>query len=144
MITVKEAAAKLNGCIYTKEGSPELFMAMKESGLVAVFGASDDLMEFRGAVYEEIGAYNGTTVYLTPSGLLENECESDNCPYYEKLTENAATLEAIWDEPLAPSWSYKTVIPHETFIVKEDGEPYCEGIVFALADVPVRSKHNEV
>jgi hypothetical protein len=33
------------------------------------------------------------------------------------------------------SWSYETDIPHATFDVLEDGEVYCRGIVFALADL---------
>ncbi len=49
------AAAKLDGKQYGDEGSSTLFAEMKEHGLVAVFGASDDLMEFRGAVYDEVG-----------------------------------------------------------------------------------------
>ena len=26
-------------------------------------------------------------------------------------------------------------MPHETFTVMEDGEPFCEGIVFSMADL---------
>lgn len=133
-MTRDEAAATLNGNEYRDEGSRDLFKNMKEDGLVAVFGASDDLMEFRGAIDDEVGCSNGGTAYLTSSGLVANRCESDDCPYFIESRKKAATIEAIWDRG-GISWQYETEIPHSTFKIKEDGDDYCEGIVFALADV---------
>jgi len=130
-ITAKELAAQLNGCEYGNESVPD---AAKESGLVAVFGASDDLMEFRGAIHDEIDCYDGGTAYLTSSGLLTNECEDENCPHFARMKKSAATIEAVWGEG-GYSWTYKTEIPHETFEVVEDSDKYCRGIVFALSDV---------
>jgi len=138
MMTRDEAADQLNTSKYGDEGSPQLFRAMNDAGLVAVFGASDDLMEFRGAIDDEIGAYNGTTAYLTSKGLLENDCENNDCPHFKKLKKTAATIKAVWDNG-GISWRYETEIPHSKFIVNEDGEAYCVGIVFALADVSVTS-----
>jgi hypothetical protein len=141
-MTPAEAAAKLDGNEYGKEGSKELFASMKDALLVAVFGASDDLMEFRGAINDEVGSYNGTTAYLTGDGLLQNDCENESCPHFEKLKEKAATIQSVWDENEF-SWQYDTEIPHEKFIIKEDGENYCEGIVFALADVEASALHDD-
>lgn len=133
-MTPSEAAARLNGNEYREEGSRELFAEMKKAGLVAVYGASDDIMVFSGAINDEVGCCNGGVAYLTSTGLLEDECENDNCPYFRKLKEKAAKISAVWgDDPF--SWTYKTSIPHETFIIKEGDENYCRGIVFALADV---------
>lgn len=132
------AAKRLNGCEYGKEGSRELFAEMRAAGLVAVFGSSDDLMEFRGAIEEEIGAWNGTTAYLFGTGLLENQCSNNECPYHEARKEQAPSIDALWDKEEPFSWTYQTAIPHSTFIVNEDGTPYCRGIVFALADVPIQ------
>ena len=129
----EEAAARLNGSEYGQEGSRAFFDEMAKVGLVAVFGASDDLAEFRGAIDDEIDAYHGTTIYLTSAGLLVNECRDSNCPHFARLTKAAATIEAVWGENIC--WRYETDIPHETFIVSEDGEPYCQGIVFELAAV---------
>lgn len=134
-MTPAEAASKLDGNQYRKEGSRDLWKAMDAAGLVAVFGASDDLMELRGAVNEEIGCYNGGTVYLTKEGPLVNDCDDENCPHFARAKETAATIDAKWDQD-GFSWVYDTKIPHVTFIIKEDEENYCEGIVFALADVP--------
>lgn len=130
-MNIKDAAAALNGMEYASEDK-ELFAQMKAAGLVAVFGDSDDLMEFRGAIHDELGAYNGTTARVTPKGLLEAcDCE---CVHYQRAAEASTEIRAIWDDG-GFSWRYETKIPHEKFVIYEDGEPYCEGIVFALAEV---------
>ena len=48
MITAKELADKLNGRAYG-DSFDDVKQEAKESGLVIVYGASDDLMEFDGA-----------------------------------------------------------------------------------------------
>lgn len=141
-LTRDAAAARLDGDEYGKEGSKELFAAMKAAGLVAVFGASDDLMEFRGAIDDEIGCYNGGTAYLTKAGLLTNDCDSDRCPHFAHTKKTAATIKAKWAED-GFSWSYETDIPYSMFVIKEDGENYCQGIVFALADVLEKGDSND-
>lgn len=132
-MTKEEAAAALNGNEYGSEGSPELFKTMKDDGLVAVFGYSDDNMEFRGAEEDEVGCYNGGSAHFTTKGLLVNRCE-DGCPYFEAEKNAAVKVTAMWAKD-GFSWTYATTIPHATFIIKEDGDDYCRGIVFALADV---------
>jgi len=134
-MTPLEAAQKLDGNQYREEGTREFFAEMKAAGLVAVYGASDDLMEFSGAINNEIGCYNGGTAYLSKSGLIENDCEDERCPHFVRAKKGATTIEAKWDDG-GFSWRYETVIPHQKFVIKEDDENYCEGIVFALADVP--------
>ena len=141
-MNTKELAALLNGREYRKEIDPFESHDAEMNGIVVVFGASDDLMEFRGAIDDELGAYKGTTAYLTSEGLVQNECENDECPHFRKLKDKAATIETMWCEtqPISEnhiphSWTFKTTIPHETFEIVEDGEPYCRGIVFALKDV---------
>lgn len=135
-MTPAEAAAKLDGNEYLKEGSKPLFHAMREFGLVAIFGASDDLMEFRGAIDDEVGCWNGGTAYVTRKGLVRSECvEGDTCPHYQALQARATPIGAEWDVN-GFSWVYDTQIPHSTFVIKEGSENYCEGIVFALVDVP--------
>lgn len=135
-MTSKELAALLNGREYRKELQGDEGLRAKAAGLVIVYGASDDLMELEGAISDELGAYEGTTAYITPNGLLVNECEDEDCPHFERLKARAATIEALWCAEDGYSWTYLTAIPHETFEIVEDGEPYCRGIVFALKDVP--------
>jgi hypothetical protein len=139
-MTRDEAAAAMNGREYTEEGTREFFAGLKAAGLVAVFGASDDLMEFRGAIDDEVGAYNGTTELVDREGLLPDresiEDDGELAAFFRRKP-LASKIKAIWcpkDE--AVSWAYKTKIPHATFNICEDDEVYCRGIVFALADLP--------
>ena len=134
-MTPEEAAAELNGNQYTREVTKELRKLMKDAGLVAVYGASDDLMEFDGAIHDEVGAWEGATVYVNENGLVQNKCdEGDDCPNWRQT---GCTIEALWcpeDVQGSPSWAYKTSIPHATFDIMEDDELYCKGIVFRLSD----------
>ena len=136
----KELAAKLNGCEYGDEIDPALEREAKTHGLVVAFGASDDLMEFRGAIHDEIGCYGGEDVFVDDKGLLESFDDVRDRASKEKLREwfqrepRARKIEAIWDDDDGYSWCYATEIPHAQFDVMEDGEKYCRGIVFRLAD----------
>lgn len=131
---IKLLADRLNGSQYPLHLSKEITEAAKTAGLVIVYGASDDLMEFEGAIADEVGCYEGGTAYLDSAGLFQNECSDDDCPHFARLKQRAATIEAVWDED-GYSWTYKTAIPHETFEVLENGEKYCRGIVFELASL---------
>lgn len=122
----------LNGRQYRKENIKEFIDLAKENNLVIVFGASDDLMEFRGAIYDEFDCYGGGTAYLTKIGVMQ-ECECD-CIYYQNAKKNAVSIEAIAGE-CEYFWTYKTDLPHETFEIFEDDEKYCKGIVFSIDDL---------
>ena len=136
-MTKEELAKKLNGRKYREEITPEEEQEAKSNNLVVVFGASDDLMEFRGAIYDEIGVWEGGVVSIDKNGPIINECDSDECPYFERRKELGTKIEAIWAPPeyRCVSWAYKTEIPHAKFSVMEDGKVYCRGIVFSLDDV---------
>lgn len=131
-MTITELAELLNGREYRDEVTQEIRQQAIDAGLVIVYGASDDLMEFDGLMRDELSAYEGTTAYLTQNGLLQNDCENDDCPHYAKLKKSARTIEALWDKD-GYSWVYQTTISHATFDIVEDGEKYCRGIVFELA-----------
>lgn len=106
----------------------------KADGLVIIIGYSDDNAEIRGAINDEVGCYNGGTIYFDTNMILSNDCSESDCPYFEKLQENAKQVEAVWAED-GYSWTYKTSIPHETFDIMEDEEKYCRGIVFHISSL---------
>lgn len=130
----EELAELLNGREYLSEMSNKEEELAEESGLVVIFGYSDDYVELRGAIYNEIGSWEGTTLYFSQSGLLENECKDDDCPYFVRLKGTAKTIEVIWGRD-GYSWIYETNIPHATFDIFEDGEQFCRGIVFDIKDL---------
>ena len=122
---IKEFAQMIDGKQYgypqfTKE---ELQIA-KDNGFVIVYGASDDLMEFEGVVEDEIGCFDGGKAWIC----------SDRTTY-GLVTDDGKCIEALWCKEDDITWTYKTDIPHETFMIYEDDDAYCRGIVFAINDL---------
>lgn len=138
---IEDAAAVLNGMDTSLPENSELFAQMKAAGLVAVFGASDDLMEFRGAINDEVGAWGGVSVHVGPTGLIEApDCDCDAAEeLFELKKKEAKAVEAVWSDDGLPAWTYETKIPHVTFQQIEDGEVWCVGIVFDLANLELKA-----
>ena len=67
-MTKKELAEKLNGRQYG-DSFEDVLEDAKQSGLVMVTGASDDLMEFAGAFRDEGGCFDGGRVYFDCDGV---------------------------------------------------------------------------
>ena len=135
-MTAKELAEMLSGREYGMEITKDEERQAAAAKLVVVYGYSDDNVEFRGAIDEEVGAYEDTTIYINQDGLLEepacNDAENCTCPYFEAAKNAAKTITAIWRDGKAPSRVFSTDISHETFNIYEDGELFCVGIVFCM------------
>ena len=126
----------LTGREYGKEMRKEEEMQAKAAGLIVIFGASDDLMEFRGFVDDEIGA--PTDALIDAKGLLPNRDSIDDDASLKDFFAReplARTVEALWCAEDGYSWTYRTTVPHATFEIVEGGEPYCRGIVIDVADL---------
>ncbi len=140
----KEWAKKLNNRRYTEEITKDEEAQAKADGIVVVFGASDDLIEFRGAFHDEAGAWEGTTVQITSKFTIFNK--DNNAETFEFNIEQIAKMRkitAVWcpenkHGDVWASWNYKTDIPHEKFaIFEDDGDVYCHGIVFESKELSV-------
>ena len=140
-MTAKELAEMLSGREVGNEIGGPVVQWAKESGLVVAYGYSDDNVELCGAINDEVDSYDGGTVYLTETGILESpscECAEDcDCPYFDAARKKAKIIKAVWHDKGAPCWTFETDIPHETFTVMENGEPFCVGIVFSMEDLGV-------
>lgn len=64
----RELAEKLNGRAYG-DSFDDVLEEAQQSGLVIVTGASDDLMEFDGAIRDEGGCFDGGRVYFDKDGV---------------------------------------------------------------------------
>lgn len=123
-MTKENLALMLDGCNY--DISQESIVHAKENDLVIIFGYSDDLCEFRGAVCDEFDCYDG--------GII-------NCKELPK------PITAVWcPEGKECSWAYETEMPHATYRMYDDDELYCIGIIIDLKEVtkneePVEDKH---
>lgn len=132
-MTKEELAAMLNGREYGEEITNKEIKEAEAQGLVVVYGYSDDNMEFKGAIEDEIGCYDGGYVYVKNGRIMKNKCYDEDCPYFDGLLANAWRIDAVWESD-GYSWIYNTKIPHATFDIIEDGEKYCRGIVFHVDD----------
>lgn len=121
-MNTKEWAEKLNNIEYPADEIWNMRKQFEEDGVVVVYGASDDLIEFEGAIQDEGDCYNDEVFYLNKEGLTTSYSKN-----YVKVTHpHNGTVQ----------FNYETNIPNvEWFDVVEDGELYCKGFVFNINDL---------
>jgi len=151
-MTKEELATLLHGNEYRNEISDELNQKAKESGLLVIYGASDDLCYLGGVGNDEIGCWGGGYLILSikPKDFMEGgEPEIEGYLFDELedvenidarirfLTDykNGNVVTINWCEVNGYPWTYETDLPHSTFDIMEDGETYCRGIVIDLKDL---------
>lgn len=136
-LTKEAMAALLTGREYTEEMTADEEGAAKAAGLLVIFGGSDDLMEFRGAVHDERGA--PAVALVDAKGLLpyreDIQDDDDAIKDYFARAPLVRAVDALWCKEDGYSWTYRTEIPHATFEIVEGGEPYCRGIVIDVVDL---------
>ena len=136
MISLKEFADKLNGRQYNyPQFTKEEIELAKSNDFVIVYGASDDLIEFDGAIYDEGDCFDGGKVYLTPEGVV---CDD---------TDKAVEINVKWckdknEDGKIITWTYDIPFRHETFMIYEDDEIYCRGVVFDINDLKEKCGEN--
>lgn len=137
----EQLAEQLSGIQYPAHRAitKDQIAAAKAAGLVIVFGASDDLMEFEGAIRDEFGCCDGGTALVDARGLLDrsqiDDDDDEAIADYVARKKTARQIEALWAKEDGYSWTYRTDIPHATFEIMDEEDSYCRGIVFALADL---------
>ena len=136
---MSDFARRLNGIEYLEERK-EMWKAAKEKGYVVVFGYSDDNIEFRGAIDDEVGAFGGRTVFFTENGKISKSNDGEyyiHAAWYGKVGGKTIlkTFRIIDDNGDLIPWTYETNIPHEEFMMYDGGDPFCRGIVFAKDSV---------
>lgn len=137
-MTREQFAALLNGREYRSEMTAQENDSASNSGLLVVYGASDDLTEFGGVIYDEAGACDGATHRIGANMRLLDEPRDD----HDELIEAGWTppqvlmsVKAEWcPEGFDGSWRISFDGPHSKFNIMEDGELYCEGVVIDVAE----------
>jgi len=135
-VNAKKWAEKLNGIEYPADEIYRQNKAIKDDGLIVAYGMSDDLLEFHGVIDEEVGAWEGQTVKLTPKPSLFDEDENKETFEYKSMEiAQFPKIIAIWcprnaENKVWASWDIATDLPHEVFNIMEDGEIFGRGIVF--------------
>ena len=129
---LKEFAAILNGKEYGyQQFTSEELQIARNNGFVIVTGASDDLVEFEGAITDEGDCWEGgkISVKAIPGGGIVHNCERTNVFSFEvkwckDKDENGYII----------PWTYDVPIEHANFMIYEDGKPYCRGFIFKVSD----------
>ena len=141
--TPEKFAKLLNGREYTNEITKYEESVAKHNNLVVAFGASDDLLEFRGAINDEVGAYDSVLVYVVSGKVITESAVLNGISALRKYgfleTVPKETVEAVWCESdefpndLDASWLIKVNgFESAPFDVMEDDRLYCRGAVFLL------------
>lgn len=131
---IKEFVQQLNGR-KAKRNHPTFsegeIRTAKENGWVIVVIYHSGFAEFVGALNDDTDSYCIDKIYFSKEKIYTGDDESAAFPncinvhWSEEQDKNGKII------PVA----LKTDIPHETFMVYEDGEPYCRGIIFSVNDL---------
>lgn len=139
-MTSKELVAQLNGREYGSEITYHEEKAAEAAGLLVIFGYSDDNIELRGALEDEIGCFGGGKFTLNREGILpkwdehEEKSKQDAHEWFRQMQLPSTELSAKWDCN-GYSWFITAGIDHEVFDILEEGQPFCRGIVLSLEDI---------
>lgn len=116
------------------------------NNLVVMFGHSDDLIEVRGAVHNEIDSYGDDKLALVLAGEKIDDDEdvmnidipgifrlSDD--YDQSNNPRLITVRYGSEENTQADWEFDTYMPHATFMLYLKGKPFCKGIVIDLDEI---------
>ena len=132
-MTAKELANLLDGREYWHELTGINLKTVCNSGLVIVYGESDDLVEFRGAINDEFGAWNGAILHMSADGEVVDDDDIRSYP----MKQFKRSVVVSWGKNNY-SWFIDSDIPHETFTLYENEEPFCRGIIFDVKDIAMQ------
>lgn len=137
---IYEVADDLEGRQYRKEVSSTERELLRQAGIIVVYGVSDDTIAFEGAIYDELYSEK---IYLTRDGPNDRHG-------LRKLGIPDGVIQAL---PIitsrfgngSPCWRFNLEngtgplarnVRRATFMIYEDDEPFCEGLVFYKKDLP--------
>ena len=147
-MTPQEFAERITGQEYPFAlAEPEL---AKENGFVVLWGQSDDSLEVDGLVRDKASAWDGVTCRIDKEGVLEiNEdgtfCSDEpetieECRDWVRRYDASIQVKAEWCPDAYLRWrSTADDDPSKDkaiFVVLEDGQPNCEGLVIQMSPKP--------
>lgn len=134
-MTIKEFAQSLDERKYTYshlQFSKSEIEKAKENGFVIVYTTFDDLIGFKGAIWDESSCFHGNEVYFDRGGVIYSEDKEEVLGYNKIIVLRHKKRD---ENNILATWAYETNIPHETFKIWKDDELFCVGIVFSVDDV---------
>jgi hypothetical protein len=132
IMTKEQMARSISGNEYLKEVSPVDRIIARNSGLLIIYGASDDITIFDGVIRDEAGAWEGALHKILRNGDIF--CRDDlhdeiiSKGYSSPKVAINVTAEFAPDD-VECTWRIKTDVPFAPFNIFDDGELYCIGAV---------------
>lgn len=131
-VDIKEFAKLING---KERGYPQFtkgeIQTARENGFVIACGIPDSLIVFDGAVKGDGICFGGGEVFFNRDEVYQGY-NKEKYPYWINVVWCGGETDETGQEI---TWTYETEIPHETFMIYENGEPLCRGIVFSVEDL---------
>ena len=123
--TIQRWAKMLDKRKYGQELSYQEEEALRQDGLVAVYGFGDDSIEFHGAIHDDCDCDKCDRIYVNRNGVSRVRNLNDSY------------IDVLWCSPDSISlWSYRTNIPRQSFRIYDNNSLlYCVGFVFSIDDI---------
>ena len=144
-MTKEELAAILNGRQYGQEVADHEMGVIKAAGLIVLFGESDDLLELRGAIYDEVGAYKGRSFVLFSYKDTYEIADLDQIKELEEARQQVAAedsrdrgnvVKVVWGpKDVDATWLVTTPLPHAPFDILRRDRLFCRGLVIDVKDL---------
>lgn len=146
-LTKEKLAEMLDGRDLTHEYDSPTWREAYDNNLVVLFGHSDDLIEVRGAVHDEIYSYGDENLALVLAGeKIDDEEDVTNMDipavlplsdeYNQSNNPRLITVRYGSEENTQADWEFDTVMPHATFMLNLNGRKFfCKGIVIDLDEI---------
>lgn len=136
-VTAEEFAALIDGNQYLQETSKEQSQLAFGSGLMVIYGYSDDGLCVDGVGAEQYGAWEGGEFKFCKDGT----CFCDGWEHHEEALKRGympptpcLTVNAEWcPSDFEGSWRISPDCPHATFKIMEDDDLFCVGAVIDMA-----------
>lgn len=143
---IKKIAQELNNIDYYDINHylrNDISAPLKENGIVVAFGQSDDLLEFRGAIDDEIDCYYQTKLLWLDDRFINYDDANEICGWLDdeygslfvsqikKMCENTKYISINTDSDMY-QFEYEMNFPSEQFNIIKDGEVYGVGFVFDI------------
>lgn len=152
---IKQIKEKINGIEYGTKIDNSIIDIAKNNNIVIIRGASDDLIDFEGAIYNELDCYsdNIEEIYIIPHNgkyFAEYDTVEDlrfgsydltnllQTFLKEKLEKSIKIQVAYCGVFNKDGWGFQVETPkgykidYDTFDILEDGALYCRGLILDL------------
>lgn len=123
---LKEIKSRIDKIDIKQEIPKDVQVLAKDNNILIAYGGSDDLLELRGAINEEYGAWEGFDPRVM-SGDGRREIE-----VLKKLLSIDLVMNWCPNDELSGNFTLKEGVEFEEFDIIEDEEVFCRGVIVQM------------